>query len=132
MTGKKTSLRAFSAVGMRCFTKIRRKRAYMLTSFLPRCRGGTPVLYPIKTSSQLLEDSIGFFQTFLLANVKPDSGDAPSVNGRARIEPLNQPARLVGVVAFGDVFLNQRKRRLGVKIKRDASDGAGRVLGLFF
>ena len=54
----------------------------------------------------------------------------PGVDRRARIKPLDEPAGLVGIVALGDVLLDQRDRGLRIIIQRDAGERAGRIFRL--
>ncbi len=77
------------------------------------------------------ENLVGFLQRFLRADVEPQAGHAPSENGRARVKPLHEASGLVGVVALGDVLLDERDGGLGIIIQRNAGEGAGRRLGFF-
>src|ERR1017187_8196447 len=76
------------------------------------------------------EDPVRFFEAFLGADVIPEAGHLPGIDGQPLVEPLNEPAGLVRVVALGYVLFDQRQRGLGIEIKRDAGQGAGRVLRL--
>ena len=76
------------------------------------------------------EDPVRFFEAFLGADVIPEAGHLPGIDGQPLVEPLNEPAGLVRVVSLGYVLLDQRQRGLGIEIKRDAGQGAGRVLRL--
>src|ERR1035438_2656881 len=77
---------------------------------------------------ELREDLIGLFEGFLRADVEPESGYAPGINSCARIQPLHEAAGLVGIVALGDVLLDERDRALRIKIQRNAGERARGVL----
>ena len=81
---------------------------------------------------ELGEDFVGFFEAFFGADVEPDAWDAPGIDGGAGVEPLDETAGLVGVVAFGDVLADEGKGGLGIIVEGDAGQGAGWVLGFFF
>jgi len=59
-------------------------------------------IQPLLFLGEAGEDFVGLFEAFLRADVKPQAGHAPGVNRRARIQPLHQPAGLVGIVAVGE------------------------------
>src|SRR5664280_3700100 len=80
---------------------------------------------------KLREDLVGFFQRFLRADVEPGARHAPGMDPGARVEPLHEAAGLVGIVALGEVLLDERDGALGIKVKRDADERARRVLWLF-
>src|SRR5438045_8211541 len=82
--------------------------------------------------SSARENSIGFFERFLRSNVVPNAWHSPGLNGDLCVEPLNETAGLVWVVAFGDILLDQRKGRLGVRVKRNSDEGAGRFFWFLF
>src|ERR1700687_5128399 len=70
-------------------------------------------------AGEFREDLVGLLECFLRPDVEPESGHTPGINRRARVKPLDQSARLVGVVAFGDVLLDQRDGAFWIKIKRN-------------
>ena len=65
------------------------------------------------------ENSVGLLEGFLRANVVPRAGHAPRVNRHPRVEPLDQPTGLVGVVSVGEVLVDERQHRPGIVIKRN-------------
>src|ERR1700722_10526000 len=81
-------------------------------------------------SALLCEDAVGFLQRFLGTDVEPEAGHLPGVNRDARVKPLHKTARLVRVVAFGNVLVDEREHGPGIIVERDAGQGAGRVFGL--
>ena len=80
---------------------------------------------------ELREDLVGFLQRFLRTDVEPGAGNAPGVNRRARVKPLHQPAGLVGIVALGEVLLDEWNRTLRIKVKRNARECARRFFRFF-
>src|SRR5947207_8964958 len=60
------------------------------------------------------ENAVGFFQGFLGPDVVPEPRHFPCIDWRLWVKPLDQSARLVRVVSFGDVFANLRDRRPGI------------------
>src|ERR1041385_3433433 len=66
------------------------------------------------------------------ADIRPDAGHLPYVKRHARIEPLDQAARLIGIVTALDVLMNQRQHPLRIVIKRDASERALWLFRLLF
>src|SRR4051812_42288871 len=73
------------------------------------------------------EDPIGFFQRLAGADVVPHAGNGPGVHRHFRVEPLDQAARLVGVVAFGDVLADYWDGGLWVIVESDSCKSAGRL-----
>src|SRR6185312_16891608 len=80
---------------------------------------------------KLGENFIGFLQRLFRADVIPKSRHAPRVKWRARIQPLHKPARLVGIVAFGDVLLDEWNRGFWIKIKPNARERARWIFWFF-
>ena len=80
---------------------------------------------------KLGKNLVRLFQSFLRADVEPQAGHAPGIDGRARVKPLHEAAGLVGIVALGDVLLDERNGRLRIIIKRDAGERAGGIFWLF-
>src|SRR2546425_12294898 len=78
------------------------------------------------------KNPVRFLQRLLRPDVVPVAGDGPRIDGQSRIEPLNQPARLVRIVALRDVLLDQWRHASWIKIERDADQSAGRLFWLFF
>src|SRR5438445_13690030 len=56
------------------------------------------------------EDAISLLQGSFRADVVPESWNPPGVDRHLGIEPLNEPARLVGVIALGNILTNARHR----------------------
>src|SRR5581483_629784 len=79
----------------------------------------------------LCKNTVGFFESFLRPDVEPEARDFPGVKWHAGIKPLDEPAGLVGVVAFGNILMDQRQNGLGIIIERDAGESAGGVLRPF-
>ncbi len=61
----------------------------------------------------LRKDAIGFLERLRGADVVPLSGQPPGVDGRARVEPLDQASRLVGVVVLRQILPDQGKGARG-------------------
>src|SRR5438046_4776361 len=77
------------------------------------------------------KNPVGLLEHLLRADVVPDAGYGPGINGRARIEPLHQPAGLVGIVALGDVLPDHRHYLPRIIIEGNPGQRAGGILGLF-
>src|SRR5690242_4476523 len=69
-------------------------------------------------------------ERLLRADVVPASRNAPAVDGRARVEPLDEPTWLVRVVPFGQVFGHELERRARIEVERNAGERAARLVGL--
>ena len=52
------------------------------------------------------KDPIRFLERFFRSHVVPKPRHGPRIELSLRIEPLDQPSRLIGVVALGDVLLD--------------------------
>ena len=78
------------------------------------------------------ENLVRFLQGFFRADVIPEAGNDPGVERHARIKPLHETARLVGIIALGDVLLDQRQNGFRIIIERDAGQSAGRILWFLF
>ena len=76
------------------------------------------------------EDAVGFLEGFLGPDVIPDAGDIPGEDGLAWVEPLDEATGLVGVVAFGDILLDEGEGPAWVEVEGDADEG-GDGLGRF-
>src|SRR3954465_9335185 len=77
---------------------------------------------------RLCENAIGFFEGLPGADVVPHAGNCPRIHRHFRIEPLDQPAGLVGVVAFADVLTDKWHGGPGIVVESDACESAGRLL----
>src|SRR5215469_8828072 len=71
---------------------------------------------------EFCEDFVGFFEGFLGADVVPQAGNAPGIHRRAGIKPLNEAARLVGIIALGNVLPDKRERRFRIIIQSDTGN----------
>lgn len=80
----------------------------------------------------LRKDPVGFLQRFLGADVVPEAGDGPGVDGSTGVKPLDEAAGLVGVVAFFDVLFDEGQRFFGIVVEGNAGQGAGGDFGFFF
>ena len=77
------------------------------------------------------EDLIGLFEGFFAADIEPSSGNAPSLNGSSRIEPLNESAWLIGIISFFEILGDALDGGRGIEVEGDPDQGTGWVLGLF-
>src|SRR4030095_5078463 len=80
----------------------------------------------------LRKHSVCLFECFFRADVIPNSRYLPNIEWRARVHPLYEPTRLVLIVPFVHVLLNQRQRGLRIVIQRDSRQRALWVCWLFF
>ena len=71
-------------------------------------------------------------ERFVGADVEPIAGDYPRVDGVLGVEPLDEAAGLVGVVAFFYIAADFGQHRARVIIERDADEGACGGAGFFF
>ncbi len=96
-----------------------------------RCPIGSRVNAELQTKFHLplRENAVGLFQRFLGADVVPDAGHFPGVDGDAGVKPLHEAAGLVGIVALGDVLMDQRQHGFRIIIERNAGQRAGGLLG---
>src|SRR4051812_16688248 len=76
------------------------------------------------------EGAIGLGERLRRADVVPLAGDTPGVDGRPRIEPLDEPAGLVGVVPGIEVLAHEPERRARVEVERDPGQRAPWLLRL--
>ena len=82
-------------------------------------------------ASKVDENTVGFFERFLGANVIPKPGQGPGMDRGARVEPLNHASRLVSIVSVFHVLSDLRKKCFGVEVKGNPYDRGGGVLGFF-
>src|SRR3954468_7523246 len=76
------------------------------------------------------ERAIGLGKGLRRADVVPLARDTPGVDGRPRIEPLDEPTRLVGVVPGVQVLAHEPERLTRIEVERDPGQRAARLLGL--
>src|SRR5437016_2809175 len=72
---------------------------------------------------KLREDVVGLFERLPGTDIVPEPWHPPGVERCAGVEPLDEAARLVGVVAFGDVLPDERDGRFRIIIKADPGQG---------
>ena len=82
----------------------------------------------LKSSVGAPKQGVGGFQCFLGTNIQPIAGDGPGVHGFLWIQPLDEPAGLVRIVAFSDVAANlcQRGARVSRKSRNNHFPGDAR------
>src|SRR3954451_20620747 len=76
------------------------------------------------------ERAVSLGETLRRADVVPLARDTPAIDGRPRIEPLDQPARLVGVVPRVEVLAHEAERLERVEVEGDPGQRAARLLRL--
>src|SRR6185312_12796975 len=81
--------------------------------------------------SPATEGPVGLGQGLLRADVVPPPRDAPAVDRRPRIEPLDETPRLVRIVPLGEVLRHEAEHRAWVEVERDAGQRAARLVRLF-
>jgi len=74
-----------------------------------RCllRGLHGILLCLK-SGKLFEDLVRFHERLLASNIKPGSRNVPSSHVDLGVEPLDKASRLIGIVSFGDIGVDER------------------------
>ena len=75
---------------------------------------------------------VGSGERFVRADVEPIAGGGPGVHGLLGVEPLDEAAGLVGVVALYYIAADFGQHRARVIIERDADEGACGGVGFFF
>ena len=91
-----------------------------------------PAIHAAGGLLQFPKDAVGFNESFFAPDIKPDPRDAVSVDRNPRIEPLDEAARLIGIVPFGDVGRKLRDGFLGEIVKGDPRVGALGMSRLLF
>src|SRR3954452_23870677 len=76
------------------------------------------------------EGAVGLGKGLRRADVVPLARDTPGVDGRPRIEPLDEPTRLVGVVSGLQVVAHEPERLARIEVERDPCQRAARLLRL--
>src|SRR3954471_19124324 len=76
------------------------------------------------------ESAIGLGERLRRADVVPLARDTPGVDGRPRIEPLDEPTRLVRVVPGVEVLAHEPERLARIEVERDPGQRAARLLRL--
>ena len=75
---------------------------------------------------------VGSGECFVGADVEPIAGGGPGVHGLLGVEPLDEAAGLVGVVAFFYIAADFGQHRARVIIERDADESTLGGVGFFF
>ena len=75
---------------------------------------------------------VGSGERFVGTDVQPIAGDYPRVDGLLGVEPLDEAAGLVGVVAFFYIAADVGQHRARVIIEGDADESTFGGVGFFF
>ena len=88
------------------------------------------VLVPLGQSVRPAEPVVGDEQLLAVADVEPLALEPVAVDRPARVQPRDEPSRRVGVVAAGEVLVDQRHVRAVVEVGRDRHERALRLVRL--
>ena len=84
-----------------------------------------------RVANELLEKHVRFVQGFFASDVEPRPLDLMGLDALPLVKPLDKAAWLIRIVPGRDVGCEERHDLAREVVKRDPSEGALRVRGLF-